>query len=193
MSPDGISLAHGIGGARDLPISPELAIAGGVAALVVSFTVLAVAWRSPRYDEATSGRLAPALLARLVDSTAFRAALRVVGMVLLVYSAVAAVLGKDLLTNPIFGIFYVWWWVGLVPLSLLLGPVWKAISPVRTINLAFAKVSGSDPDRGLYDYPSAWVTGPRLPACSRSCGWSSSTPTPPSSDRSGCGARSTSR
>ena len=153
MSPDGISLAHGIGGARDLPISPELAIAGAVAALVVSFTVLAVAWRSPRYDEATSGRLAPALLARLVDSTAFRVTLRVVGMVLFVYSAVAAVLGKDLLTNPIFGIFYVWWWVGLVPLSLLLGPVWKAISPVRTINLAFAKVSGSDPDRGLYDYP----------------------------------------
>ena len=145
--------AHGIGGARDLPISPELAIAGAVAALTVSFTVLAVAWRSPRYDEATSGRLAPALLARLVDSTAFRVTLRVVGMVLFVYSAVAAVLGKDLLTNPIFGIFYVWWWVGLVPLSLLLGPVWKAISPVRTINLAFAKVSGSDPDRGLYDYP----------------------------------------
>jgi len=153
VSPDGISLAHGIGGARDLPISPELAIAGAVAALVVSFTVLAVAWRSPRYDEATSGRPAPAFLARLVDSTAFRVALRVVGMVLFVYSAVAAVLGKDLLTNPIFGIFYVWWWVGLVPLSLLLGPVWKAISPVRTINLAFAKVSGSDPDRGLYDYP----------------------------------------
>jgi len=153
VSPDGISLAHGIGGARDLPISPELAIAGAVAALVVSFTVLAVAWRSPRYDEATSGRPAPAFLARLVDSTAFRVALRVVGMVLFVYSAVAAVLGKDLLTNPIFGIFYVWWWVGLVPLSLLLGPVWKAVSPVRTINLGLAKVSGSDPDRGLYDYP----------------------------------------
>jgi len=153
LSPDGFNLAHGIGGAKDLPISPELAIAGATAALVVSFTVLAVAWRSPRYDEATSGRPAPAFLARLVDSTAFRVALRVVGMVLFVYSAVAAVLGKDLLTNPIFGIFYVWWWVGLVPLSLLLGPVWKAISPVRTINLAFAKVSGSDPDRGLYDYP----------------------------------------
>jgi hypothetical protein len=49
--------------------------------------------------------------------------------------------------------FYVWWWVGLVPLSLLLGPVWKAVSPVRTINLAFAKLSGSDPDAGLYEYP----------------------------------------
>ena len=153
MSPDGTPLAHGIGGARDLPISPELAIAGAVAALVVSFTVLAVAWRAPRYDEATSGRPAPALLTRLVDSTGFRVVLRLVGMVLFAYTAVVAVLGKDLLTNPVFGIFYVWWWVGLVPLSLLLGPVWRAISPVRTINLAFAKLSRSDPDRGLYDYP----------------------------------------
>ena len=153
MSPDGISLAHGIGGAKDLPVSPELAIAGAVAALTVSFTVLAVAWRQPRYDEATSGRPAPVWLAPLVDSTGFRVALRVLGVVVFAYAGVAAVLGKDLLTNPVFGMFYVWWWVGLVPLSLLLGPVWKAISPVRTINLAFARLSGSDPDHGLYDYP----------------------------------------
>ena len=31
--------------------------------------------------------------------------------------------------------------------------MWKAISPVRTINLAFARLSGSDPDRGVYVYP----------------------------------------
>jgi hypothetical protein len=52
--------------------------------------------------------------------------------------------------------FYVWWWVGLAPLSVLFGPVWRAISPVRTINHVFARVSGSDPDRGLYTYP-AWL------------------------------------
>ena len=74
-------------------------------------------------------------------------------MLAVAYTATAAVLGKDLLTNPVFGIFYVWWWVGLVPLSVLFGPVWRAISPVRTINLVFAKLSGSDPDRGIYDYP----------------------------------------
>jgi len=144
---------HGIGGAKDLPISPELAIAGASAALVVSFTVLAVAWRTPRYDAATSGRPAPALLTRLVDSAGWRIACRVLGLVVFLYAAMAAVFGKDLVINPVFGIFYVWWWVGLVPLSLLLGPVWKAISPVRTINLGFAKISGSDPDRGLLTYP----------------------------------------
>ncbi len=153
MSPDGISLAHGIGGAKDLPVSPELAIAGAVAALTVSFTVLAIAWRNPRYNEATSGRPAPAPLERLVDAAWFRIALRVVGMLLFGYVVVAAVFGKDLLINPVFGIFYVWWWVGLVPLSLLFGPVWKAISPPRTINLLFAKLSGSDPGRGVFTYP----------------------------------------
>ena len=144
---------HGVGGAKDLPISPELAIAGAVAALTVSFTVLALAWRNPRYDAATSGRPAPAGLARVVDAPAFRLALRAVGLVLLGYAAVAAVLGRDLLTNPLFGMFYVWWWVGLVPASLLLGPVWKGISPSRSINGIFARISGGDPEEGVFAYP----------------------------------------
>lgn len=150
---EGLPLAHGLGGPADLPISPELAIAGAVAALVVSFTVLALAWRTPRYDPDTSGRPAPAWLSRLVASPAYAVALRVIGLLGLGWFALAAVLGRNLLTNPAFGMFYVWWWVGLVPLSVLLGPVWKAISPVRTINTLFARVSGSDPDRGLYAYP----------------------------------------
>ena len=153
MPDDGFSLAHGIGGAKDLPIPPELAIIGAVAALTVSFTVLAIAWRTPRYDESRTGRPAPAWLSRIVDSAAFRIVLRVLGMVVLLYAAMAAVFGKDLLTNPFFGMFYVWWWVGLVPLSFLFGPVWKAISPVRTINLVFARLSGSDPEAGVFTYP----------------------------------------
>ena len=154
MSPDGITLAHGIGGAKDLPISPELAIAGATAALVVSFTVLAVAWRTPRYDAATTGRPAPAWLAAhrrrhagggsCGACSASRSSCT---------SRPRPCFGKDLVINPVFGVFYVWWWVGLVPLSLLFGPVWKAISPVRTINLGFAKVSGSDPERGVFTYP----------------------------------------
>ena len=152
-SPDGITMAHGLGGAKDLPISPELAIAGATAALVISFTVLALAWRTPRYGDDTSGRPAPPWLASLVDSRGWRIAWRVVGFAIFLYAVMVAVFGKDLAINPILGIVYVWWWVGLVPLSLFFGPVWKAISPVRTINLAFAKISGSDPDRGLFQYP----------------------------------------
>ena len=150
---DSRQLAHGLGGPADLPIPPELAIAGAVGALVVSFTVLALAWRTPRYDATTSGRRAPTGLARLIDSSAYAASLRVVGMLVFGWFVLAAVFGRDLLTNPTFGMFYVWLWVGLVPVSVLFGPVWKAISPVRTINTVFARISGSDPDRGLFDYP----------------------------------------
>ena len=150
---DYIVEAHGIGGQGDLPISLGLAISGAVAALVVSFTVLAVAWREPRFDAATSGRPAPRWLNRIVTSTWFRLFLRLFGFAAFLFTAVAAVFGEDMSTNPVFGIFYVLLWV-VVPLSsVLLGPVWKAISPVRSINWLFAKLSGSDPDRGLFDYP----------------------------------------
>ena len=107
--------AHGLGGAKDLPIPSELAIAGAVAALVVSFTVLAVAWREPRYDTATSGRPAPAWLDRLVSSRAFAILGRTVGMVFFLYVGAAAVFGKDTLVNPFLGTFYALLWVGLVP------------------------------------------------------------------------------
>ena len=146
-------LAHGLGGAKDLPVPLELAIAGAVAALVVSFTVLAVAWRSPRYDAATSGRPAPAWLDRLTSSTPWRVALRVLGFAFFLYVAAAAVFGQDTLVNPFLGVFYVLLWVGIVPASVLLGPVWKALSPSRTINAVLARVSGSDPDVGMYAYP----------------------------------------
>lgn len=145
--------AHGLGGAKDLPIPSELAIAGAVAALVVSFTVLAVAWREPRYDAATSGRPAPAWLDRLVSSRAFAVLGRTVGMVVFLYVGAAAVLGKDTLVNPFLGTFYALLWVGLVPASLLLGPFFRAISPARTIALLLAKASGVPEGEGMRTYP----------------------------------------
>jgi len=145
--------AHGLGGAKDLPIPSELAIAGAVAALVVSFTVLAVAWREPRYDAATSGRPAPAWLDRIVSSRALAVAARVLGMAFFLYVAAAAVFGEDTLINPFLGTFYVILWVGLVPASLLLGPVFRAVSPARTISMLFARISGVPEGEGLYVYP----------------------------------------
>ncbi|MBM0126101.1 hypothetical protein [Pimelobacter simplex] len=146
--------AHGIGGQADLPISLELAVSGAVAALVVSFTVLVVAWQRPRYDAgAHPGRPAPGWLDRLTGSAAFPVVLRLVGMVVALYTVATAVFGQNTLTNPFFGIFYVWWWVGLVFASALFGPVWRAISPVRTINAGIARLAGGDPDEGLVRYP----------------------------------------
>lgn len=145
--------AHGLGGAKDLPIPSELAIAGAVAALVISFTVLAVAWRTPRYDAATSGRAAPAWLGRLASSRPLAIVARVGGMAFFLYLAAAAIFGKDSLINPFLGTFYVLLWVGIVPASLLFGPFFKAISPARTISMLFARISGVPDGEGLYVYP----------------------------------------
>lgn len=155
MSPGagGAISAHGLGGAKDLPIPSELAIAGAVAALVISFTVLAVAWREPRYDAATSGRAAPAWLDRLVSSRALAVSARVLGMAFFLYVGAAAVFGKDSLINPFLGTFYVLLWVGLVPASLLFGEFFKAVSPARTIAMLFARISGVPEGQGLYAYP----------------------------------------
>jgi hypothetical protein len=76
-----------------------------------------------------------------------------VGLISLVYLVLVALAGKDLLTNPIFGIFYVWIWVGMVPASLVFGRVWRAISPWRSINTWLARITGASPDDGLYSYP----------------------------------------
>lgn len=153
MGVGGAIEAHGLGGAKDLPIPSELAIAGAVAALVISFTVLAVAWREPRYDAATSGRPAPEWLDRLASSTALTVVARVLGFAFFLYVGAAAIFGKDSLINPFLGTFYVLLWVGIVPASLLFGEFFKAISPARTIAMLFARISGVPAGEGLYAYP----------------------------------------
>ncbi len=149
-------LAHGIGGAKDLPIPAEYAMAGAGAALAVSFIVLALAWRQPRFDADHLGRPLPAGLASAVDSAAFAVTLRVLGLAFLGYVAWAAVAGPDLLTNPTFGAVYVLLWVGIVPLSLLFGPFYRAVSPVRTLHLVFTRLTGGRPEDGLLRLP-RWV------------------------------------
>ena len=144
---------HGLGGAADLPIPAPYAIAGGTAALTVSFTILLLAWRIPRFGDRSSGRPAPERLARLVDHPLFTLALRVLGVVAFVYVAVVAVIGPDLVLNPVFGIVYVWVWVGLVPASLLFGRFYRAINPIRSLHAVLSKLLRSDPEAVLFTYP----------------------------------------
>lgn len=144
---------HGLGGAKDLPVPASLAIAGGTAALIVSFCVLVLAWRRPRYAGPRPGRPLPAGLARLLDSTGWEWALRVLGLVAAGWFTWALLAGPDLVTNPVFGSFYVLLWVGIVPASLLFGRIFRALSPIRTINALFARATGGDPSRGITTYP----------------------------------------
>ena len=148
--------AHGIGGSADLPISLPFALAGGAAALAVSFLVLVLAWRTPRFDAARQGRPLPAPVARVLDSGALTAVLRVVGLVFTAYVTWAALAGPDSLANPTFGVVYVLLWVGIVPASLLLGPFYKAVNPLRTVHWLLSRFTGGSPSVGMVELP-RWV------------------------------------
>ncbi|MFC4045084.1 hypothetical protein ACFO1B_42300 [Dactylosporangium siamense] len=121
-------LAHGVGGRQDLPLTLGQLLVGAAAALIVSFLVLGVAWRAPRLDPA-AGRPVRAIAVPAVVP-------RLLGIVLLAVLAWTFTL-PDTTENPAAGIVYVLFWVGLVPLSLLLGPVWRALNPLRTLSLGF--------------------------------------------------------
>ena len=144
-----VVLEHGIGGSQDLPISLPLALSGGAAALAVSFIVLVVAWRSPRFDAATQGHPVPQPLARVVDTGALTAVMRVLGLAATAYVAWAAIAGPDNGANPTFGVVYVLLWVGIVPASLLFGPFYRAVNPVRSVHWLMSRLSGGDVSEGV--------------------------------------------
>jgi hypothetical protein len=62
-------------------------------------------------------------------------ALRLLGLLLLTVFLCVGWMGPDDYgrANPAPTWFYAWFWVGLVPLSLLLGPVWKRLNPLRAV------------------------------------------------------------
>ena len=59
-------LAHGVGGLTDLPIPAHYAFIAAALALLISFGVLGLAWREPRFRGDDSGRPLPAGVVRIV-------------------------------------------------------------------------------------------------------------------------------
>ncbi|TCO46971.1 hypothetical protein EV646_106210 [Kribbella antiqua] len=147
---------HGIGGRQDLPIPFGLAVGGAAVAIALSFVILGLAWRNPKYQGNTSGRSLPDAITRTVDAGWLRWVVRLVGLAIFLYAMVSLLFGVDRLTNPIFGFIYILVWVGLVPISILLGPVWRTLNPLRTIHLLLCKALRQPPSKGLLELPS-WL------------------------------------
>ncbi|MEI8407778.1 MULTISPECIES: hypothetical protein [unclassified Kribbella] len=123
---------HGIGGRGDLPVPLWLAIYSAGAAVAVSFFALAAFWSRPRF-EATAGKSLE-LLTRIVDNRLTRAVLKLAGLAALGLMLGAAWFGSTSpALNPAPTWLYVWIWVGIIPLSLLCGPIWRLANPFRTI------------------------------------------------------------
>lgn len=147
-------LAHGIGGRQDLPISLIQLVVGAGLALVISFLVLGARWRTARLETGDSaGTPVPAGLAGIVDSPAWYWLWRLAGLAFAVYLCGWLLTGPDTPENPAAGVVYVLLWVGLVPLSLLFGPVWRAVNPLRTIHLLVNLALRLDPAGGLRPLP----------------------------------------
>ncbi|MFE6616629.1 hypothetical protein [Amycolatopsis sp. NPDC057786] len=101
---------------------------------MVSFFALTVLWKKPKLRGADAGCPLPEVLQRFIDGGFSRIGARVLGVMLFAGFLVMAWAGPDTSAdNPAPAWFYVWFWVGLVPLSLLLGPVWSRLNPLRTI------------------------------------------------------------
>jgi len=139
---------HGLGSRQDLPLPLPAAVGAAVLVLLLSFAVLALAWREPRWDGVAGGRALPGLT-RLVDARWFRGIVAALGVFAFTWVGAALWFGRDRVTNPVFGFTYVWLWVGLVPLSLLFGPLYRLANPLgrlaRLLQLAGLPAGGLRP------------------------------------------------
>jgi hypothetical protein len=122
---------HGMGEAAELPVPMMYAVIGASWALTLSFVVVAWAWREPRFgDEAAR------------DEPPRRPWLAVVGLALTATVLGVLYLGPDTDENLALPAIYTGVWVGLVPLALLAGHVWRDLSPWRTVQAVVGRLSG---------------------------------------------------
>jgi hypothetical protein len=133
--------AHGIGGVEGLPLDGELVLQTGGVVVLVSFLAVALLWRRPRFTGPVRGRPFPGPVTALLDAPALRTALQGIALLVAAFVVGYGFLGpQDPDANPAPRALYVLLWVGVVPASLLLGPVWRVVNPLRALHRAVAAV-----------------------------------------------------
>ena len=123
-------VAHGLGGVKDLPVPTWMFYWGGAIVLVASFVALGVLWREPLLERHAHSRPAPRLVDRIVFWPPLRIAIQAVSVFLLGLVYAAALFGdSDPFRNLAPTWIYVVFWLGVPLLSVLLGNVWRVLSP----------------------------------------------------------------
>lgn len=151
-----VVLAHGLGGSGDLPVPYAYAMVGAAWALTFTFALVAFAWRRPRFDPLKPGRPLPAALTTFVDARVSRWTAAALALVFALWAVAAGIWGPESEANALLGAFYVLLWVGLVALSLVFGPVWRVISPMRTVYLLLRRITPGRIGRPRLSYPEGW-------------------------------------
>lgn len=149
-------LAHGIGGVRDLPVPKSFFFSGAAIVLVVSFVALGALWRKPQLERRAGGRAVPRWLEGVVRSALLRFVLGAISAGLLVLTLWSEFFGTSLPSENFAPTFiYVAFWLGLPLLSVLLGNVWRVLSPWRAIADAVVWLLelGGRRARPLFAYP----------------------------------------
>jgi hypothetical protein len=158
-------LAHGVGSRTDLPIPLGLALYGAGAAILISFAVLLLFWRSPKLGDASSGRPLPDGVQRVLDGALFRRTLQALTLAAAAFVVVVAFAGpEETARNLAPWVLYVTFWVGLVPASLLLGPVWRAANPLRLLHRGLRPVLPAPPGAGRLPRLGLWPAAVALVA-----------------------------
>ena len=125
-----IASAHGLGAVKDLPVPLWLFYYGGAIVLILSFAALGALWRQPRLEGPIEGRPLPDPLQRFLLSKRLRVVGGTVSFLLFVLVLATCFLGEqDARVN--LGPTFIWvvFWLGLVPIVVLLGNVWRVLSP----------------------------------------------------------------
>ncbi len=128
-----LALAHGVQGRAEtpIPISAFFYAAGGV--LIVSFLALGLGWSRPVLTK-PRWLAAPGWLSRVVLSAAAVWIVRTLVLAGTLFLFAAAAFGATELNANIAPVsIFVFWWVGLVPLSVVFGPIWRAVNPWGTL------------------------------------------------------------
>lgn len=154
--PLGLLPQHGIGGRQDLPLPLSHVIGGATVALLVSFLALVLLWRSGKLQGAAAGLAWSGPLQGVIDGRLLRGVARLAGAAAVGFVAVAAVFGPDNALNPTAYAIFVLFWVGVPFASILLGPVWRVLNPLRPLHRGLARLAAVDPVEGMRPLP-AWI------------------------------------
>ena len=136
-------IAHGLVGRSDLPIPEWLFGWAAAVVLIVSFLALAALWSEPRLEVDRWRALPwPRGLSRVLDVVCGAIGLFLLGVV--IWSGLSGVQSVTANFAPTF--VYVIFWVGLVPVSVLFGDVFRAFNPWRAagkaVSWAASKAAG---------------------------------------------------
>ncbi|WP_276043476.1 hypothetical protein [Mycobacterium palustre] len=132
------------------------AMVGAAWALTFTFALVAFAWRRPRFDPAKPGHPLPGWVTSFVDARVTRWVAAGVALVFAAWVVAAGLFGPQTESNGLLGAFYVLLWVGLVALSLTFGPVWRVISPMRSVYLLARRIAPGRLGRPRLSYPDRW-------------------------------------